>query len=73
MSSQTLFDNPTTARLQQVIESIANGELLFPAFQRPFVWRDSQRLRLLDSILKGLPIGSMLIWRTTRQDLGRLN
>jgi Protein of unknown function DUF262 len=64
MSKRALFDSPTIARLQTVIESIREGELLFPEFQRPFVWKDAQRLRLLDSILKGLPIGSLLVWRS---------
>lgn len=64
MSKRALFANPTIARLQTVIELIRAGELLFPEFLRPFVWTDAQRLRLLDSIVKGLPIGSLLVWRT---------
>lgn len=61
-----LFDQPTIVRLQVVIESIRSGKLLLPDFQRPFVWKDDQRLRLFDSIVKGLPIGSLMIWRTTK-------
>lgn len=61
-----LFDQPTIVRLQVVIESIRSGKLLLPDFQRPFVWKDDQRLRLFDSIVKGLPIGSLMIWRTTQ-------
>jgi hypothetical protein len=64
MSRRALFASPTIARLQTVIESIRAGELLFPGFLRPLVWTDAQRLRLLDSIVKGLPIGSLLVWRT---------
>lgn len=64
MSRRALFASPTIVRLQTIIESIEAGELLFPEFQRPFVWSDKQRKRLLDSILKGLPIGSLLVWRT---------
>lgn len=64
MSRRALFASPTIVRLQTIIESIDSGELLFPEFQRPFVWSDKQRKRLLDSILKGLPIGSLLVWRT---------
>lgn len=62
-----LFDQPTIVRLQVVIETIRSGKLLLPDFQRPFVWKDGQRLRLFDSIVKGLPIGSLMIWRTTQQ------
>lgn len=67
MATTKLFDQPTTIRLQALIESIRSGKLLLPEVQRPFVWRDEQRLQLFDSILTGLPIGSLLIWRTTRQ------
>lgn len=61
-----LFDQPTIVRLQVVIETIRSGRLLLPDFQRPFVWKDDQRFRLFDSIIKGLPIGSLMIWRTTQ-------
>lgn len=61
-----LFDQPTIVRLQIVIETIRSGKLLLPDFQRPFVWKDEQRTRLFDSIVKGLPIGSLMIWRTTQ-------
>lgn len=66
MAASDLFDIPTIVRLQQVVANFRSGGLLLPDFQRPFVWRDEQRIQLFDSILKGLPIGSLLIWRTTR-------
>ena len=66
MAASDLFDIPTIVRLQQLVANFRSGGLLLPDFQRPFVWRDEQRLQLFDSILKGLPIGSLLIWRTTR-------
>lgn len=56
-------------RLQTVIDSVGDGLLQFPDFQRDFVWSDAQRLRLMDSVLKGLPIGSILVWRTKEIDL----
>jgi len=62
-----LFDQPTIVRLQVVIETLRSGNLLLPDFQRPFVWKDDQRLRLFDSIVKGLPIGSLMIWRTSQK------
>ena len=62
MAASDLFDVPTIVRLQQVVANFRSGGLLLPDFQRPFVWRDEQRIQLFDSILKGLPIGSLLIW-----------
>lgn len=67
MAATKLFDQPTTIRLQALMESIRGGRLLLPEVQRPFVWSNEQRLELFDSILTGLPIGSLLIWRTTRE------
>ena len=34
------------------------------ALQRPFVWNEEQIARLFDSIMRGFPIGTVLIWRT---------
>lgn len=34
------------------------------ALQRPFVWDEEQIARLFDSIMRGFPIGTVLIWRT---------
>lgn len=67
MSGPTYFSQPTVERLPVLIKQIAAGEFRIPCFQRPFVWRDDQRVRLLDSIRQGLPIGSILVWRTTRR------
>jgi len=66
MSATKLFDVPTITRLQVIVENFRGGHLSIPDFQRPFVWSDKQRLQLFDSILKGLPIGSLLIWRTSK-------
>lgn len=40
---------------------------MIPKFQRDFVWNIGQMLDLLDSILKGFPIGSLILW-TPEQD-----
>lgn len=34
------------------------------ALQRPFVWGEAQIARLFDSIMRGFPIGTLLIWHT---------
>jgi hypothetical protein len=36
-------------------------------FQRDFVWTTKQTARLLDSIIKGFPIGSFVFWKTRDQ------
>lgn len=64
MSQPSLFDAPRVRTLNDILHSIRTGELQFPDFQRPFVWKPEQRLQLFDSVLKGMPIGSVLIWRS---------
>ncbi len=65
----SIFDAPTVPPLRTVLKQVEQGELLIPRFQRPFVWKDEQRLELLDSVARGLPIGSLLVWRTRRHKL----
>ncbi|MFJ6199311.1 DUF262 domain-containing protein [Micromonospora sp. NPDC092111] len=55
---------PLVLHLDMVLEDIGRGVLRVPAFQRPFVWRPEQMLDLFDSIERGYPIGSVLIWET---------
>lgn len=53
-----------TAYFNQLISEIKKGEVKIPQFQRKFVWSDDQALELLDSVAKGYPIGSILLWKT---------
>jgi hypothetical protein len=59
------LSDPTIQHLSRVLEEIHAGLLAFPRFQRPFVWKPEQRLELLRSVLRGLPIGTFMTWRTT--------
>ena len=63
---------PEVALLEDVLTEIAEGRLRVPRFQRPFVWRPDQMLELFDSIERGYPIGSLLVW-DTKDDLGSLD
>ena len=54
--------------LNKLVERISAGKLRVPRFQRAFVWKQSDLLALLDSILRGFPIGSILVW-DTEQDV----
>lgn len=47
---------------------IDNGQIKLPMFQREFVWDKEQSAKLIDSILKGFPIGTFIFWKT-REDL----
>ena len=56
---------PEIELLEDLLSEVANGRLRVPRFQRPFVWRPEQMLDLFDSIERGYPIGSILIWETS--------
>lgn len=63
---------PQNQQLSQLLRDIAAGHLQIPEFQRPSVWTVGQRLDLLRSVAQGFPIGSILVWRTSRSDLPRV-
>jgi hypothetical protein len=43
---------------------IDSGQIKLPMFQREFVWDKEQSAKLIDSILKGYPIGTFIMWKT---------
>lgn len=47
-----------------LLNQIRNEEIVLPAIQRDFVWSEDQVQRLLDSIMRGYPIGIVLLWET---------
>lgn len=69
MPGPVYLTQPNIIRLPQLLQEIRKGEIRIPRFQRPFVWTPEQRLLLFDSIYRGMPIGSILVWRTGEHDL----
>jgi hypothetical protein len=59
---------PSVDRIDDLARRILVGDILLPKFQRAFVWEKKQILRLLDSVNRGYPIGSVLLWQS-RQEL----
>jgi len=47
-----------------LLADIDEGRMKIPIFQRDFVWTPAQTAVLLDSILKGYPIGTFIFWKT---------
>ncbi len=47
-----------------LLNQIKNDEIVLPAIQRDFVWLDERIYKLLDSIMRGYPIGIILLWET---------
>ena len=47
-----------------LLNQISDDEVVLPAIQRDFVWSEAQTETLLDSIMRGYPIGIVLLWET---------
>lgn len=69
MGSPSYFRQPQIVRIPSLLKQVRSGEIRVARFQRPFVWRDEQRIDLLDSVYKGMPTGSLLTWRTEEHKL----
>lgn len=54
--------------LNTILDKInADGGCFLPAIQRKFVWSDKKIVALFDSVMRGYPIGSLLIWKTKQK------
>jgi len=47
--------------IAEVVREAAEGCLVLPAIQRNFIWPEGKVTLLLDSILRGYPIGLVLL------------
>lgn len=45
-----------------LVDQIDMGRLGLPELQRPFVWKDSKVRDLFDSMMRGYPIGYLMLW-----------
>lgn len=50
--------------ISQILQKFDENQLFVPAFQREYVWKRDNARQLLDSLIKGYPTGTMLIWET---------
>jgi len=55
----------------RLIEGVVSGKYDIPEFQREFVWTKNQVANLLDSLIRGYPIGSILIWDLSEYTQGK--
>jgi len=69
---------PITRTFSGLIADIEQGQIKIPQFQRDFVWDIKKSANLMDSIVKGYPIGTFIFWRTkerlrTIRDIGNFS
>lgn len=50
--------------LSILLEEIDRGAIALPDIQRPFVWKPAKVRDLFDSMYRGFPVGSLLLWAT---------
>lgn len=61
-----LFDN-IPSKVEDLLRDVELGKIGLPDLQRPFVWPDSKVRDLLDSMLKGYPVGYIMLWSSPDQ------
>jgi len=55
--------------IKAAIEAINNRDYLLPAIQRKFVWSSHQICVLFDSIMRGYPINTFMMWEITNAEI----
>lgn len=58
---------PIPETFDDIFNDIEKGLIKIPQFQRDFVWSINQSAQLIDSILKGYPIGTFIFWKTKEE------
>lgn len=51
-------------KVSTLLDHIDSGHMALPEFQRGYVWSRTQVRGLLDSLYRGHPVGSLLVWAT---------
>ncbi|MFN7960192.1 MAG: DUF262 domain-containing protein [Thermoanaerobaculia bacterium] len=49
--------------VEDLLQLVAQGQIRVPRFQRGLKWEDKDRVALLDSLYRGFPVGTLLLWR----------
>lgn len=53
--------------------SAANGAtVVIPDLQRPYVWQPEQVILLVDSLIRGWPFGTLLMWKVAQENLATI-
>ena len=68
--SGTVF-NMVNYTLASLLNAIELGQIGLPEIQRPFVWSNSKVRDLFDSLYRGYPVGYLLFWQTSAENVSR--
>lgn len=65
MNNSTVVFNQKTYQLYNLVMDIDSGIIALPDIQRPFVWNQTKVRDLIDSLYKGLPVGTVILWEVS--------
>lgn len=54
----------TEKDIASLVGQVSSGEIKLPEIQRGYVWKPTQIAKLVESLYRGYPSGSLLMWRT---------
>ena len=60
---------PAQRRLQDLVQDFNDGAILLPQFQRDYIWKPTKIRNLLDSLLRGFPIGGFYLWKPSGRSI----
>lgn len=58
-------------KIKQLIDDYRSGKIVIPEFQREYVWKKSRAPLLVDSLYRGFPISSLLLWQSDEETRAR--
>ena len=58
-------------KVRQLIDDYRAGRIVIPEFQREYVWRPVKAAKLIDSLYRGFPVSSLLLWQSTEETRAR--
>ena len=62
---------PVTLEVGNILKDVRSGKIGLPDLQRPFVWKNDKVRDLLDSMLRGYPIGYIMLWESPAEEVGK--
>jgi len=57
----------TDITVRELVDKVLRGELILPEMQRRYVWPATRVRDLLDSLYRGYPSGTILVWETDEE------
>jgi len=57
----------TDISIEELVNKVKRGELKLPEMQRRYVWKATRVRDLLDSLYRGYPSGTILVWQTEEE------